>query len=325
MGTNPDRPSGAQAALTLVTRTVGAANGDRVIGLGAEVAFFTLLSLPPFLLAILGTLGFVGEALGPDTLDALREQILGGAGSFLTPQTREQWLEPTIDELLFEGRADVVSIGAVIALWSSSRAVRVLNDAVAMAYNEPDTRSAVRRRIVALGMTFGAVLAIAVLMPVLIAGPRLGEALVRPLGLDAAMATAWRVLYWPVVGMLGIGMLATFYHAAPPRGTRWIRDLPGAMVAAAIWLAGAGALRLYVAWTIQGDTVYGPLATPIAILLWLFLTAVAILVGAELNAEIERLWPDERRPGTRAAPPAPDATLAPEGGAPGRPSDDAAR
>lgn len=322
---NPERPSGLDAVLTLLTRTAGAVKGDRVIGLGAEVAFFTLLSLPPFLLAILGTIGFVGEALGPDTVDALREQIHSSAGTFLTSETREQWLEPTLDELLLGGRADVVSLGAVIALWSSSRAVRVLNDAVALAYNEPDTRSAVRRRIVALGMTLGAVVAVAVLMPLLIAGPRLGEALVRPIGLDEAVAAAWRILYWPVVGVLGIGMLATFYHAAPPRGTRWRRDLPGAVVAAAIWLAGAGALRLYVMWTIQGDTVYGPLATPIAILLWLFLTAVAILVGAELNAEIERLWPDERRPDAPEAPPAPEATLAPEGGAPERPTGDTAR
>lgn len=309
------RPSGTGAAVALVTRTARGAQKDRVVGLGAEVAFFALLSLPPALLAILGGIGYVANALGPQMAARIRDQILLVSGTVLTPQTVENLVAPTVNELLQEGRADVVSFGVVVALWSASRATKVLMEAVSIAYNEPALAHGIRRRLIALVVTLIGMVVAAVVVPLLVAGPRLGEAITEPLGIDELLASVWRVLYWPVIGIFAVLLVASLYHVSPPRGkTTWGRELPGALLAVVVWLAGGVALRIYALWTIQGDTVYGPLTAPIVVLLWLFVTAVALLLGAELNAEIEGLWPSP--PGgadqTPARPPAAGAPTATE-------------
>jgi membrane protein len=106
------------------------------------------------------------------------------------------------------------------------------------------------------------------------------------------LAAAWRFVYWPIVGLVGVGMLASFFHWAAPWRTPWRRDLPGALLAAVSWLALGAGMRVYTSRFIEGG-VFGPLAAPIAFLLWLYVTALAVLIGAELNAEIEKLWPKE--------------------------------
>jgi membrane protein len=138
--------------------------------------------------------------------------------------------------------------------------------------------------------TLGILGAVAVI-PLVVAGPRLGAAIGRPLGLGEAFATLWRVGYWPGVGLLGFAVLTTFYHFAPSWRTPWRREVPGAVAALLVWLAGGAALRLYAIISIQGASAYRGLAAPIVLLLWIYITALAVLVGAELNAEIERAYP----------------------------------
>lgn len=281
-------------------RTVRDSLEDRVFGLGAEVAFFFLLSFPPALLTILGTLGYVSEVLGSDVGAAMRDQILSVAGSFLNPETVTETIQPLLERLLAQGRADVASIGIVLTLFAASRATTRLIEAVGIAYDEEDERTPWRRRLLSLGMTVGTIVALVVVIPVLVAGPRVLEALSEPLGLSGFIATAWRFLYWPVVALIGVGMLALFYHLSAPLETRWRRDLPGAFVAVALWLVGGLGLRVYLNFSIESGT-YGPLAAPIAILLWMYVTAMAVLIGAEVNAEIEKMWPDrpaKKRDGT---------------------------
>lgn len=291
-GVTPDDPlRGWRAVPGLVARTVVDARRDRVLGLAAEVAFFVLLSLPPALLAVLGALGFVSSVLGPDVTESIRERILDVAGTFLTESTSDEIVKPTLDTLLRGGRADVASVGVVLTLWSASRATTRLMEAVTIAYDVEDRRSALRRRLLALGLTLGGMLGVVIVVPILVAGPRLVEAVAEPLGLAGVLGVAWRFLYWPVVGLLGIGLLASFFHLATPIDTPWRRDLPGAAAAVILWLLFGVGLRLY-ATTIEAGT-YGPLAAPVVILLWLYVTGLAVLLGAELNAEIEKLWPAE--------------------------------
>jgi len=286
----PNPPSGWRALPTLAVRTARDSLEDRIFGLGAEVAFFFLLSFPPALLTILGSLGYVSQLLGEDVGAAMRDQVLAVAGSFLTEETVSETVRPLVDRLLAEGRADVASVGIVLTLWASSRATTRLVEAVAIAYDEVDERSPWRRRLLSLGLTVGTILALVLLIPILVAGPRVLEVLTDPLGLADVAAATWRFLYWPVVALLGVGMLALFYHLAGPLETRWRRDLPGALVAVAVWLLGGLGLRVYLGFAF-GSATYGPLAAPIAVLLWMYVTAMAVLLGAEVNAEVEKLWP----------------------------------
>ncbi len=109
----------------------------------------------------------------------------------------------------------------------------------------------------------------------------------------AALARLDGWMIAPILVLLG---LATLYHLGAPWHTPWRRDLPGAVLAMALWLAAAAALRAYLAFSVQDDAAYSQLAVPIAVVLWLYLTALAVLLGAEVNAVIEKMWPHERHP-----------------------------
>lgn len=287
-----ETPRGWRAAWALAVRTGKDAHEDRVIGLGAEVAFFSLLSLPPTLLAIFASVGFIAERIGADATERIRDSILGVASTFLQPGSVEG-LSGLIDTFLEGGSAGVAIFGLLLALWSASRATNVFIRAVNIAYDLPETRSAVKRRLVAFAMTILGILGAVGVLPLLVAGPRLVQWVGGPLGIGEFLATLWRYLYWPTVGVLGIALLATFYHFSPSWHTPWRRDLPGAVLAAVLWLAGAAGLRIYLALSIEGNAAYAQVATPIAVLLWVYLTSVALLLGAELNAEIERMWPTD--------------------------------
>lgn len=286
-------PGGLRAVPGLAVRAVRSALADRIVGLGAEVAFFVLLSVPPALLAVLASLGFVADVFGQAVAASIEEQLLSFGGGFLAEQARADILEPAVETLLEEGRPGIVSIGVVVAVWSASRAVGRTIEGVAIAYDLADRRSAVRRRLLALVVTLGGMLVLLFVLPVLVAGPRLLEVLSEPLGIADLVATAWRVLYWPIVGLLGVGLLASFYHVAAPWRTPWRRDLPGAVTAAVLWLAAAAGLRIYATLAVE-DGTFGPLGVPLVFLLWILASAIAVLIGAEVNAEIERTWPSRK-------------------------------
>lgn len=276
---------------TLAVRTVRHTLGDRVPGLAAEVGFYLLLSLPPLLLVALGALGYIAELFGPDTVEASRQGIIEAAATVLTSSTIEDIVEPAVDNLLAQGRADILSIGAILALWSGSRVIRVVVQAVTIAYNLEDDRSWWKHRLLGLAMTAAGVLIVAVLLPLLVVGPRAGERLADEFGLTIVFQVLWQTLYYPIVIALGLSLLAWVYHISPPRRTAWRRDLPGAVLAFLIWVAGSWGLRIYATEFITPDSPYVYFGTPLVLLLWIYMSAIALLVGAELNAEIEKMWP----------------------------------
>lgn len=275
----------------LVQRTVKDSIEDRVLGLSAEVAFFALFSLPPTLLALLGAAGYIGDALGPTVTARITDYLVEASSTVLTENAVHTLVEPTLTALLSQGRVDIFSIGVLFAIWSASRAAHVWLDALRIAYDIDVKRPIWRRRAIALLFTVGGILLGAVILPVLVAGPRLGAALVEPLGMTSTFAAIWRVIYWPVTATAAVLVLATMYHFAIPWKTPFVRDLPGAILALVMWLIVSASLRTYASWTMASSSLYGSLAAPMVVLLWLYFTSLSMLVGAELNAEIEKMWP----------------------------------
>jgi len=282
--------SRAQAVATMFRRAVRDSLEDRIGGLAAEIAFFMLLGIPPVLLIVAGGAGYVGDLFGAEVRDSLRNGLVEGLGSFLSPETMREFVHPAVDDIFEEGRAGVLSAGVLIAVWSASRVARVSIEAVNVAYDIEEWRPAWRRRLVAVGLTLGGLATAVIALPFIVAGPRLGAVIADRTLLPAAFGVAWQILYWPVAIALAIALLTTFYHVAPNWHTSWRRDVPGAVVAAALWVASAFGLRVYVDIALTERTV-GPLAAPIILLLWLYVSAFAVLFGAEINAEIERMWP----------------------------------
>ncbi len=264
---------------------------DRLPGLAAEVAFYLVLSLPSLLLVVLGLMGYVGEIGGAETVAEIKDQLLDWADNIFSASTIADTVEPAIDGLLEQGRADVLTIGGLIALWSGSRAARVIVDAVTIAYDLEDHRDFRRKTLVGLWLTVAGILSMTVLIPLLVVGPRFGANLADNFGLESAFETVWAVLYWPVVASVGIVLLTWVLHIAPPHSTPWRRDLPGAILALLVWALGSLGLRIYSTNFLESNSAFSLFTAPLAVLLWLYVSAIAVLLGAELNAEIEKRWP----------------------------------
>jgi membrane protein len=274
----------------LVWSTIKRAWHDRVLGLAAEAGFWQLLSLPSLILAVIGTIGFFSGVLGTDNINDLQRTIDNGLSHVIVSSAVQSTVAPALHRILSGGRADVVSISFVVSLWTGSSAMATYVNTITIAYGMREHRSAVRSRLLALRLYVAFVLATIVLLPLLVLGPsHLVDVL--PQREHHLAQTIVNIAYWPVVVIVTLAVLATLYHRAVPVRTSWRRALPGAILAMAIWVVGSVVLREWLTWAFRKTATYGPLSAPVAVLLFLYLTALAILFGAELNAEIERTWP----------------------------------
>ncbi|GAA2103866.1 YihY/virulence factor BrkB family protein [Actinomadura alba] len=285
----PTRAAGIRGirgiAWLLVRNTAVAAFRHRVTGLAAEAAFFALLSMPPLVLGLIGTMGHFRGALGEPTVQEIRAWMVAQAETVLTGPAVTTVVEPLIDDVIHGGGVDIVSLSFLISLWAGSRALNVYVDTITIAYGLSGIRGIVRTRLRAFFLYLVGLLVMLIVIPLLMAGP----ALVRkalPASTDVIA-----LLYWPVVVTLSVLFLATLYHMSVPVRTAWWREVPGAVVALGIWITGSFLLRLYLAGSLSGVSIYGSLAASIAILGWLYVAALAVLIGAALNAEIDKIWP----------------------------------
>jgi membrane protein len=290
-----------RVAWSLTASTVSRAWGDRVLGLAAEAGFWQLISLPAMLLAILGVIGYFSGALGPDTVDSLQRAILRGARHVIEPQSVNETIKPALKRILDGGRADVASISFIVSLWTGSSAMATYVNTITIAYGLRHERSAVRSRLLALALYFGFIAVSVVILPTLVIGPSKFEDLF-PDRWHHAVHTIVTVGYWPAVAVITLALITTLYHLAVPVRIPWHRALPGAVVALVLWLGGSTLLRIWLEWAFRSTATYGPLSAPVAVLVFLYLTALAILIGAELNAEIDRTWPTKATAEARNEP-----------------------
>ncbi len=300
-GSKGERSRGRQ----LVVRTAVRAWDDNIFSESAAAAFWQTLSLPPLLLGLFGVLSYVGDLYGPDTIEAVQREVVDLVGPVFSREAVEQIIAPTVADVLSTARAEVISIGFVISLWSGSSAMSSFVDAITRAHEQYLLRNPLWQRTLAIllyvvGLVTGVVaLPIVALGPVLPARflPESWQPAVRPV-LDVALSP-------PVIGLVLVLALTTLYKVSLPLKPPWWRGLPGALLAAVVFLAGATGLRWYLDWLTGTGYTYGALAAPIAFLLGTFFIGLAIVLGAHLNASIQALWPvplrDRRNRLARAA------------------------
>src|SRR5262249_49237718 len=299
------RPVAHRGPLPLLRRAWSKAWADRIFGLSAEAGFWQLLSLPPLFLAVLGSIGYVGNLFGPQTVDRIEQRMLDAVGRAFSPDVVNGLVAPLVHAGLRRGRLDVISVGFLLSLWAGSSATATFVNTTTIAYDMRDQRGAVRSRLRALWLYLLTVLFGVLVLPLLVLGPSAVVQLTPP-GVRHQVTWVVSHLYWPVVIGLLLVSLVTFYHLAPPRRLRWRQGLPGALLAMGVFILGGFALRQYIAFVFRKAFSYGTLAAPIAALLFLYLLAFAVLMGAELNATIDQMWPAgptrrERRQAARAA------------------------
>ena len=269
----------------LTAGTVGICFRYRVTGLAAEAAFFALVSLPPLALSVVAGFGIVARALPPDTLDRITANIIEGAGTFLQPDTVDDVVRPLLDGVVVQAALPITLASLALMLWAGSRWLNVYVDTITIMYGLDGQRHFLKTRALSFVLYLVLMLVLLVLLPLLVLGPELLASIATP------AEDVVRGLYWPVVIVVSIVFLTTLYHVAVPVRTAWRRDLPGAGIALLLWVLGSVLLRMYLRVAFGSSSAYGSLGAPIALLFWLYLTALAVLVGAALNAVIDRRWP----------------------------------
>ncbi len=287
-----------RTAWLLLKDTVNSCIEYRILGLAAEAAFFTLLSVPPLLLSLVGLLGYVDAWVGVETIESVETNILDAAGTILSEKGVQDIAQPILDDVIKGAKPNVISIGFLLAVWSGSRAVTVFVDTITVMYGLDGVRGIVKTRLLAFLLFVMALLIGSVALPLLVAGPD------RVLDVLPWSENLVQILYWPVVIVLGIAFLTTLYHVSVPVRSRWVEDIPGALVALGLWVLGSFLLRMYLTRTIDtpgGPSIYGSLAAPVAVLLWVGVSAFAVLVGAAVNAAVDRVWPSIATAAARAA------------------------
>jgi len=290
------RVPGALQVARLTVETIRVCLRYRVTGLASEAGFFMLLSLPPLVLGLFGGVGYIGRWLGQDIVNELLEGIQQFSQKYLVEGVVNSTIVPTANSVLQNGRFDLISIGFLLSIWSGSRALNVFVDTISIMYGQSGVRGIVRTRALSLSLYFLALLVGIVVVPLVVIGPTWLKDLLPP------EFEVLALLYWPVVTVVAVASIATLFHISTPRRSPWLRDVPGALLTLLIWVLASFVLRGTLTASVgeRSTSIYGPLSTPIVLLIWLYMLAIALLIGAALNAAVRHLWPVEERPSLRA-------------------------
>ncbi|WP_372668223.1 YihY/virulence factor BrkB family protein [Amycolatopsis kentuckyensis] len=274
----------------LVTRTFAKAWEGNIFSEAAEAAFWQTLSLPPLLLGLLGSLGFVGEWFGQDVVAAVHDRIIGFCRTVFSQNAVHDIIEPTVNSILTVGKGEIVSVGFLISLWAGSSAMSSFVDAITVAHDQYGVRNDVWQRIFALLLYLCGLVILVVGLPLLAIGPDLLPEFF-PADWRPTVASWVSALYFPTLGVMITLALTTLYKLALPRKLPWHRGLPGAVLAMVVFLLSSVGLRIYLNWITKTGYTYGALAAPIAFLLLMFFIGLAVVGGAYFNSAIQELWP----------------------------------
>lgn len=270
----------------LLKRTLSKSWDDSIFSESAQAGFWSVLSLPPLLLGLLGSLAYVAPLFGPDTMATIQRQLISTSNSLFSKNIVGEIIEPTVRDIASGARGEVVSLGFVISLWAGSSAISAFVDSVVEAHGQTPLRHPVRQRFFALGLYLVMLLCVIAASPLLALGPRT---------IGSHIPESWddilRFGYYPML-ILGLVVAVTvLYRVSLPSPLPTHRLVWGAMLATAVFVVTTAGLRIYLQYITRTGYTYGALATPIAFLLFAFFLGFAIMIGAELNAAIEEEWP----------------------------------
>jgi membrane protein len=267
----------------LVRRTFNEAWADDVLNLAAQQAYYFFFALFPALLALISIASFFPvDRLVDETVRLLGRVAPGDVTRIVTDQIR------MISETNAGG---LLTFAFLFTLWSSSAAVLSMTSTLNTAYDITEGRPWWKVRLTAIGLTVGLAVFILVSMTLVIAGPALAGRLADAMNLGSAFVTLWSILQWPIVFVLVATAIALIYYYAPDAEQDWVWITPGSILATVSWMAVSLGFKLYVARFGTYNETYGVIGGVMVLLLWFYLSGVAILVGAELNAEIEHASP----------------------------------
>jgi membrane protein len=282
--TAPGKPTdlSRRAWWSALKRTVSEFRADNLTDWAAALTYYAILSIFPALIVLVAILGLAGDSATQSVLDNLNELGPGPATDIVSGAIKQIASN--------QGTAGIaLVVGLVAALWSASGYVGAFGRACNVVYEVEEGRPFWKLRPLQLAMSLLLILLVALsAIAVVVTGP-LAEQVGNLFGLGSTAVTIWDIAKWPVIVVTVITMLAMLYYGAPNvrhSGFRWIT--PGGILGVGLWLLASAGFALYVANFGAYNKTYGSLAGVIVFLIWLWISNLAVLLGAELNAELER-------------------------------------
>jgi membrane protein len=272
----------------LLRRTARETSEDDAFGLAAQLAYYFFLALFPAVLFLLALASFFPLTnFIDDATRALRP---------IAPPDVMGFLEEQLRRLSNANSGGILTVGILGALWSSSAAVVAITGSLNRAYDIEESRPWWKVRLTAIGLTIALAFFLLISFTLIVAGPAIAERLAASFGLGGAFEWSWKILQWPLAFALVSAALGLVYYFAPDAEQDWVWITPGAVVATALWVIVSLAFKVYVANFTDYNAMYGAVGGVIVLLLWFYISGLAILVGAELNAEIEHASPYGKEP-----------------------------
>ena len=263
----------------LIKRTAKETYEDDCLGLAAQLAYYFILALFPALLFLLALASFFPIA-------QVTDEVMRGLTTVAPPDV-VRLIAEQMRRISDSDQGGLLTLGILGALWSSSSALVGLISALNTAYDITDSRPWWKVRLLAIGLTVALAVFLLLSSTLVIAGPEIAGKLADMFGLGAVFTWTWNILQWPFALMLVITALALVYYYGPDITQEWVWLSPGAALATLLWLGISLGFRAYLQYAADYNATYGTIGGVIIMLLWLYLSGFAILVGAEMNSEIE--------------------------------------
>ncbi len=275
----------------LLARTFREIVADNCLGLAAQLSYYFFLALFPALLFLVALVSFIPVS---GLLDVITSTLARVAPSEVITIVKDQVLKIAHDK-----NGGLLTLGMIGTIWSTSSGVDAIIDTLNQAYDINEGRPWWKRKMTALGLTVGLATFIVLAFALVVAGPALAEKVADWFRLGPAFEWSWKVLQWPVVFALVSVAIAMVYYFAPDAKQEWVWITPGSVMATALWLLVSLGFRFYVTHFASYNATYGAIGGVIVLLLWFYVSSLAILAGAELNAEIEHASPFGKAPGEK--------------------------
>ena len=271
------------ASIRALKATVQEFQRDDALGIAAQLAYYLILALFPFILVLVSLLGTFGS-------EELASEVLGYFQQVMPEQAYEIIKDFTNN--IISGKAEapgLFTFGILFTLWAASGAFAALINALNRAYDVQETRPFWKVRVIAILMTLGLSVLILIGVLLLVLGPQIGEAIANVLGLERTFLVVWEVARWPVALFFMMFTVALLYYFAPDvdQPFRWIT--PGGLIGIILWVLASVGFNFYVSNFGSYNKTYGSIGAVIVLLLYLYISSLTILFGATLNATLVRM------------------------------------
>jgi membrane protein len=273
---------GGLTPLKLVQLSFKKIGEDELSTRSAALSYYFLGALFPMLLFLVS---LVGVFAGPGS--PLRDNILSGIGR-LAPGSASSLIHSVIDQTFKNSTGIKLAAGILGALWAASGGMSAVVTSLNVIYGTPETRPWWKQKLTVIGLTLALAVLIIIALVLVLYGGKIGGAIASHVGLGNVFATAWKILQWPVSFFAMFLSFSLVYYFAPNVGERrWYWVTPGSVIGVALWLLASAGFRVYLHFFNNYTATYGSLGAALILMLWLYLTGFAILIGGEVNQVIE--------------------------------------